>query len=145
MRIIVEKPNGNEEDSIIVRCRHVSQELLSYLNAQATQSDKLVAYLNSQIHLLHPSKVFYIEAVDNKTFIYCEKAVYDSKQKLYDLEKTLEFNDFLRVSKSLIVNLRNIRFLSPAFSGRLEAELKNGERVIISRQYVPVLKKALGI
>ena len=88
--------------------------------------------------------VFYIEAVDNKTFLYCKHEVYESKQKLYELEE-LAMSDFLRISKSVIVNLSKIKSLSPSLSGRLEAVLMNGEKVIISRQYVNELKKSLNI
>jgi DNA-binding LytR/AlgR family response regulator len=47
--------------------------------------------------------------------------------------------------KSVFVNLSKVRSLSPALSGRFEATLENGEKVIISRQYVGDLKKRLGI
>ncbi|MCI7234323.1 MAG: LytTR family transcriptional regulator DNA-binding domain-containing protein [Oscillospiraceae bacterium] len=36
-----------------------------------------------------------------------------------------------------------IESVSPALNGRFTAHMKNGERVIISRQYVPALKKAV--
>ncbi|MGL5255373.1 MAG: LytTR family DNA-binding domain-containing protein, partial [Brevinema sp.] len=68
-----------------------------------------------------------------------------SKQKLYELEENLANGDFLRVSKSLIINLSKIKSLSPALSGRFEATLFNDEKVIISRQYMGNLKKRFGI
>ena len=91
------------------------------------------------------SEIFYIDTVDNKVFIYASGEVFESKQKLYELEERLTGLDFLRVSKSTIINMRKIKFLSPALSGRFEAVLKNDERVIISRGYVPELKERLGI
>ena len=45
----------------------------------------------------------------------------------------------------MIINLDMIKYLSPAFGGRFEALLENDEKVIISRQYVPVLKERLGL
>ena len=83
--------------------------------------------------------------VENKTFFYCREEVYEAKQKLYELEESLENSDLLRVSKSVMLNLSKIKCLSPALNGRFEAILDNGERVIISRQYVAGLKKRLGI
>lgn len=44
-----------------------------------------------------------------------------------------------------MLNLSKIISLNPALNGRFEAVLDNGERVIISRQYVGSLKKRLGI
>jgi len=53
--------------------------------------------------------------------------------------------DFLRISKSTIVNLSKVKSLTPSLSGRLEAALFNGEKVIISRQYVVGLKTKFGL
>ncbi|MDR0288228.1 MAG: hypothetical protein LBI03_11070 [Clostridiales bacterium] len=39
-----------------------------------------------------------MESVDLKTFVYAEKAVYQSKQKLYEIEGTLNNSDFLRIT-----------------------------------------------
>jgi DNA-binding LytR/AlgR family response regulator len=86
-----------------------------------------------------------IDTVDNKTFLYLKDKVYESKQKLYELENSLANSDFFTSIKSVILNLRKIKSLSPALSGRFEALLDNGEKVIISRQYMGDLKKRLGI
>lgn len=65
--------------------------------------------------------------------------------KLYELERRFSGTDFFRVSKSVILNLAKVRNFSPDFNGRFEALMKNGERVGISRQYVPLLKNKLGL
>lgn len=95
--------------------------------------------------MIEPKQVYYFEAVDNRVFAYCEKWVFEIKKKLYELERQFENTDFIRVSKSVIVNLTKIQRLTPAFNSRFEALLKNGEKIIISRQYVPDMKKKLGI
>ena len=92
-----------------------------------------------------PEEIYYFEAVDNKIFIYLEKEVYETKRKLYELERLFQGTDFFRASKSCIVILAKVKSLSPAFNGRFEALMRNGERVMISRQYVPILKEKLGL
>ena len=144
MKITIKQLPIGAEEEIIVMCNNISPELLNVLNSLKAQSNMLVAYINNDIHRLNSSDVFYFEAVDKKTFIYCESEVYESKLKLYELDE-MEMSDFFRISKSVIVNLSKIKTLSPSFSGRVEALLTNKERVIISRQYVSELKKALGI
>jgi len=67
------------------------------------------------------------------------------REKLYTLEGMLPVESFMRASKSAILNLNKVKSLSPAFGGRFEAVLDNGEKTIISRQYVPVLKERLGL
>ena len=89
--------------------------------------------------------VYYIESVDNKTFICLQKGVFESKQRLYELEELTLGTKLFRCSKSMIVNIGKIRSVSASVNGRFEAKLLNGETVIISRQYVPELKKRLGM
>lgn len=144
MKIIIEEPPVGVDERIIVQCYSISSELLSVLNLLKTPSSILVAYIGNEIHRVNPADVFYIEAVDKKTFLYCEYGVYESRQKLYELED-LEMKDFLRISKSVIVNMSKIKTLIPSLSGKAEAVLTNKERVVISRQYMNVLKKNLGI
>jgi len=145
LKIIIEEPNTGEEDIIIVKCRHMTPELLRAINIIKMQEQALIAYVGNEIYRVSPRDIYYIETVDNKTFLYCEKKVYESKTKLYELLETLSGSNFLRVSKSVIMNLSKIKSLAPALSGRLEAVLMNNEKVIISRQYVGELKKKLGI
>lgn len=144
MKIIILEPEDNEEDQIIFKCHRMTPELLLII-ARLKAQDTLVAYNGSDILRIRPTDIYYIEAVDNKTFLYLKEKVYQSRQKLYELENALASYDFLRVSKSVIVNLSKIKALSPALNGRLEALMDNGERIIISRQYVTDLKKRLGI
>ena len=144
LKIIIEKPLEGEEDHIILKCRHIGAELLTALSSIKARDNLLIANVGTEIHRINPADVFYIETVDNKTFLYCESDVYESKQKLYELEE-LAISDFLRISKSVIVNLSKIKSLIPSMSGRLEAVLSNWERVVISRQYVNELKRNLGI
>ena len=61
------------------------------------------------------------------------------------MEELSEILPFMRISKSMIINLDKIRHISPMFGGRFEALLDNDEKVIISRQYVPILKDKLGV
>lgn len=144
MRIVIEEPEDFEEEQIIFKCRQLTPELLHIITLLKLQNG-IVAYNGNDIHRICISEIYYIEVVDNKTFLYCKDSIYESKQKLYELEEMLVNSNLLRVSKSVLLNLSKIKSISPALSGRLEAILKNNEKVIISRQYVSGLKKRLGI
>ena len=60
-------------------------------------------------------------------------------------EEVIEELPFMRISKSMIVNIGKILHISPALGGRFEAVLENDEKVIISRLYVPILKNKFGV
>lgn len=89
--------------------------------------------------------IYYFESVDNKTFIYCEKCVYQSDMKLYELEKKLAGTRFIRINKACIMNLAKLEKVKGQINGRLLATLSNGEKLIINRSYVSEIKKNLNI
>ncbi|MGL4344257.1 MAG: LytTR family DNA-binding domain-containing protein [Cellulosilyticaceae bacterium] len=145
MKITIIDPAIDEEEEIIIKCHHVDDQTLKLINSFKTGKENLVGLKDGKIYFMIPQDIFYFEAVDNKVFIYCKESIFESKLKLYEIENLYGESDFFRASKSTILNLSQIKSLSPAFNGRFEALLKNNERTIISRQYVPELKKKLGL
>lgn len=152
MKITIVDLLPGEEDEVIIKCSSLSNSVVELINELKQNENgktkaihKLHVYLNGEIHLIEPAEVFYFEYVDQKVFVYCKTKVYEIRNKLYEIEEMLSDKDFIRVSKSSILNLNKISSLSPGFGGRFEALLKNGEKIIISRQYVNALKEALGL
>lgn len=89
--------------------------------------------------------VYYFEAVDNKIYIYCEKIVYQSDMKLYELERELPNTGFARINKSCIMSISKLQKVKGQINGRLLATLLNGEKLIINRSYVQEIKRKLNI
>lgn len=145
IKITIENIPAEMEDEIIIKCNEVDESLLQLIYAINSTGKKLVGITDSQMHMINPKDVFYFEAVDNKVFIYCQSKVFESRLKLYEIEKEYENGDFFRASKSTILNIRKIEYVKPVFYGRFEASLQNGEKIFISRQYVPMLRKKLGL
>lgn len=144
MKITIEVPKPGEEDEIIVRCTDLDERVLKLIQALRSE-DKLTGYIDDKIVKLSMKEIYYFEAVDNKVFSYTAKETYEVHKKLYEIEQAFEHTDFLRISKSVIVNVAKIAYVKPIFNGRFEAKLKNDEKIIVSRQYVLNLKKKLGI
>lgn len=145
MKITIVDRQDGEEDEIIIKCRQMDEQMLKMIYALKTGTEKITAMRDGNILQVQPDSIYYFEAVDNKVFLYLEKEVYETKAKLYELGQRFEGTDFLRVSKSVIMNLAKVKSLSPAFNGRFEATMKNGEKIVISRQYVAALKQKLGL
>ena len=145
MKITILNKAENEETEVIIKCDALDDNLVKLVNSLKCSSKKLPVYQDKEIAFINNSEIYYFEAVDQKVFVYCKSEVYEVKSKLYELLDTLPSSDFVRISKSVIVNLRKIKRISPALGGRFEALLFNNEILIISRQYVPDFKKSLGI
>lgn len=144
MKISIEEIQKDEKEEIIVRCHEITDDLLQLIS-RLNKKDHLLGYKEDAIHRLRFSQIYYFESVDNKVFIYCEDTVYESRQRLYELEEICQGKKFFRASKSILLNLAKITSVRPTLSGRFEAKLNNKEKVLISRHYVPVLKEMLGL
>ena len=145
IKITIVEPEPDEEDEIIVKCRFLDNDVTLLLNQLKNGSSKMNFIRDNKIVLIDKKDILYFESVDDKVFAYTLDEVYETKLKLYELEQILPAKNFFRANKAVIVNLNKIKILSPAFSGRFEAILKNDYRVIISRNYVPKLKEQLGL
>lgn len=147
-KVSIEQIDKTKEEEILIKCHEINNEVLSIVDKLKGSDSKISAITgikNDDIYSIKLKDVYYIEATENKTFIYLADDFYESKLKLYELEEKLKGLSFFRCSKSIILHYSKIECVTPAFNGRFEAKLKNGEKVIISRQYVPVLKDILGI
>ncbi len=126
-----------------IRCHEITEEIREIVTFVKGRQGQLAGIQEGRQFEVPVLDVCYIEAVDNKVFLYTQKQVYETRQKLYELEEMLKEKYFLRVSKSLLLNLMKVRSIKPALNGRFLAVLPSGEELIISRKYVPELKAAL--
>lgn len=93
--------------------------------------------------LINASDIFYVESVDKKTFIYLKDKVYQTDLRLYQLIDKLSHLGFVQVSKSCIMNVNVLLSIKPLINSRMEATLKNGEKILINRNYLNEIKKIL--
>ena len=145
MKITIEEIGKEQEEEMILRCHELNTDMLHLLQSLKATKNGLVGIKGEEIHRLSMDDIFYFEVVDNRACFYCRENVYESKLKLYEFEKLCKDSSFFRASKSMILNTDKIDFVAPSFSGRFEATLQNGEKVTVSRQYVSILKKKMGL
>ena len=145
MKITIEALADGAEEEIIIRTNTMDSDIINLIYAVKAGRNRITAFDENEIVQLDSKEIYYFESVDNKVYACCEKNVFEIKQKLYELEEIYKQTDFVRISKSMIVNISKVSKIVPMFNGRLEGVLCNGEKVIISRQYVANLKKKLGI
>ena len=106
---------------------------------------KLTGVKGGLTFILDVNEVLYCDSVDKKTFIYTMDGVFETPLRLYELEERLSGGDFFRASKQNLINLSKIVSMKPDISSRVEVTLQSGERLYVSRQYVPILKSKLGM
>ena len=107
-------------------------------------NEMLAVKRGSDIALLEFSEIFMFRVEDKQVNVYTENQEYIIKKPLYQVEETLT-SDFVRISKTTIVNLKKIKRVAPSLKGMMFIELKNGLKDNISRNYLPEFKRALDL
>ena len=143
MNIKIVTIGQQEQEYIEIGCHKTDahiKEIVSFLKSRQGAVEGMKDDMQYQIPIID---IFYIESVDDRTFIYLEHECYESRKKLYAFEEVLQTRRFARISKAVVLNLMKVVSISPALNGRFLCKLTNGEEVIISRKYVPAIKEKL--
>ncbi|MCX7714323.1 MAG: LytTR family transcriptional regulator [Clostridia bacterium] len=143
IKILVEESNNFDEVEVIIKCKQCDDEILSMISRIKMQDDKVMATLENRTFIIRPKDILYFESVDKKTFIYTNDRVYETDLKLYEVE--MRWQDFFRATKSTVVNISKIKNIKQNYNSVIDLEMENGERLKVSRQYAPILKKRLGM
>lgn len=111
---------------------------------QSSQTNVIDGYLQQDIHMLKIKDIYSIYAEGTKVYLQTSEHEFESKRKLYELESMLA-QDFVRVSKSTLVNMDKIASIQMGRMGTTEIILDNQSSVHVSRKYLKELKSRLGI
>lgn len=130
---------------VVIHCRQMDDEVMRLKCHIELFDRKLQAKKDNEVHLVNSLDVLYFESVDNRTFLYTEEDVLEVRQRLYELEGILSDKDFIRISKSQIVNIHKIKSLRPELNRTILATMCNGEQLSISRKYVRAMRNMLSI
>ena len=131
------------ENEVLIRCQEINNEIIEIKNFINQERKKISGEKDGETYLLSPSEIYYCESVDNLVFVYTDMAVYKINTNLSDLEFRFSVFGFFRCSKSFVINLNTIISLKSIMGNRIDATLKNGEHIIISRHYAKSLREKL--
>lgn len=137
MEIKVRKIGGQEQEYIEIGCHAEDTRVKSIVRFVKGLDGSVPGSKGEHIYEIPVVDIFYIESVDDRTFIYTHKDSFETNLKLYEFEDLLKEKGYLRISKSVVLNLMKVDSIKPALNGRFLCKLINGEDVIISRKYVP--------
>jgi DNA-binding LytR/AlgR family response regulator len=117
------------------------ERIVSLIKSVDTQIE---CYSDDSIKLVNVSDIYYIESVDGKTVVCCEKENYFVKSRLYQIYEKLRDNGFIQISKYCVLNINKLDKFRPLDNNRLEAVLSNGVYLCITRKYISGIKQILG-
>lgn len=85
--------------------------------------------------------IYYIENVERKLFIYTKDDVYRLGSSMSDIEKDADSFGLVRISRTCIMNIEHLKEIRQIRNSHLEALMDNDEHLIVSRKYLPDIKR----
>jgi DNA-binding LytR/AlgR family response regulator len=135
------KTHKDIEISIIYPEKNKTVErLISFVNSLSV---KIEGYAEDGIKQINASDIYYIESEDKIAVIFCEKEYYRTKYRLYQMSEKLADLGFVQISKYCLININKLDKIIPLSNRRMEAILKNGKQVFITRKYLYDIKRVL--
>lgn len=117
---------------------------------QLLKGQKETAYLNhiaikssGKISIIKIEEIHWIESADNYVRIHVHGGVHLLREKISDLERSLDPTKFVRIHRSAIVNIDRIKELKPLFHGDYLVVLHDATQLNLSRNYRDRLSKVL--
>ena len=131
------------EDEVIVNYLAMTPEVERIVNFIKGEQTKLVGWKDKEQKVIDIKTILYIETVDGLTFAYTHYDVLKLEYTLTQLERQLSDINFFRCSKSMIINIDKVDSLTSLPSNRINAQMINGEHIIISRTYASDFRRIL--
>ncbi|HKG58606.1 MAG TPA: LytTR family DNA-binding domain-containing protein [Pyrinomonadaceae bacterium] len=102
-------------------------------NRDARYLTRLMIKASSRMMLLKVDEIDFIEADGNYAKLHAGRKTHLLREKMNDLEGRLDPAKFVRIHRSIIVNLERIKEMHPHFNGDYVVVLEDGRQLRLSR------------
>jgi two-component system, LytTR family, response regulator len=113
----------------------ISEPSLNDAKGSARFPERLAFKTGDRILFLRVAEIHWLEAVGDNVRLHAGEEVHLLNEMLDAVEARLPADGFLRISRSTIVNLEQIRELHPLLQGEYLVLLQNGTRLVLSEDY----------
>lgn len=146
MKIRIEIEDGLSEEELIIRCRELTKEvseLQKKIQNMLTGKSQITFFQGEKEVYLPMDAILFFESSPDGISAHTAADSYQVKYKLYELEKLLPRN-FIRVSKSTILNVDRIFSITRSLTASSLVEFMNTHKqVYVSRYYYKTLQEEL--
>ena len=111
------------------------EALLNNLAPQNKEQERIAIKTNNKVILLRTDQIDFVDADDNYINVHVGAEKHMLRETLASFEEKLSARKFMRISRSVIVNMDRIKELQPLFHGEYSVILKDGTRLTLSRSY----------
>lgn len=145
MQLEVKIDSSYLEPKVIILTASMTEDVNTILNKLSDAPQIISGSKDNKIEVIEPADLIRIYTGAGKVFAVTSKGEYVLRLRLYEVEGRLPAHQFVRISNSEIINLKNVNNFDLSFTGTICVKLSNGTTTYVSRRYVSKIKKILGI
>lgn len=144
MKVRIELDPQMDEPEMIIRAPRLTEDVARLQQLILEQKmTPLTFYKDRSEYFVDVSEILFFETDGEKIYGHTREDAYEVRQKLYELEEILPIT-FCRISKSTIVNAKQIYSIEKSFSGTSTVNFyQTHKQVHVSRHYYQLLKERL--
>ena len=144
MKVCIELDPQMDEPEMIIRAPRLTEDVARLQQLILEQKmTPLTFYKDRSEYFVDVSEILFFETDGEKIYGHTKEEAYEVRQKLYELEEILPIA-FCRISKSTIVNTKQIYSIEKSFSGTSTVNFyQTHKQVHVSRHYYQLLKERL--
>lgn len=131
---------------IIIKTSSMNEEVQKIVSMLSKDEIKVISGMkDDKVEILDENNISRVYAQNGMVYASTQNGVYVLKLRLYEIEEILNNKKFVRISKSEIINLREVKNFDFSFVGTISVQMKNNDVCYVSRRFVSKIKKILGI
>ncbi|WP_026507588.1 LytTR family DNA-binding domain-containing protein [Butyrivibrio sp. MC2013] len=146
MKIIIETDPSITEPEITIKCKKLDENIMKlqqYLEKDSSRRRVLNLNKSGTSYYVPVKDIYYFESDGPQVYAHSRDRIFEAPFKLYELEGMLGL-DFMRVSKSCIINLRLIYSINRNLTSSSSVEFKASNKIAyISRSYYKAVMERL--
>ncbi|MCL2198404.1 MAG: LytTR family transcriptional regulator [Defluviitaleaceae bacterium] len=146
MQVEIKIDTNYEEPKVTITTNKMTDEVSELVRKISEHTPSvLVGFKNDNASILDCGKVIRFYSANQKVYAVTEDTEYTIRLRLYELEQRLNSAEFVRISNSEIINLKEIKGFDLSFSGTICVQFQNNSVSYVSRRYVTKIKQILGM
>ncbi len=146
MKINTNISNEFKETSITINAPKLTpeiQNLINYISDTNATPNQIIANKDNKIYFIDLEKVICFFSKDKYNYVRVSDGTYKIKYKLYELEEMLKQKDFIRISNSCIINIKQVKCFDTSILGTVLVKLKDNTQEAVSKRNIAQIMKML--
>lgn len=147
MKVSVKISDEFKDNRIIIEAKEMTDQvsqIVNFVEKMNQQSDTLTVKRDQEIYILPLIDIYQLVIMDKVLYVRTKDREFTSNLRLYQAKELLP-KDFLQISQSEIINLKQLDHLQLTSNGLVKIILKNGNHTYSSRRYLKKIKEAIGL